>query len=132
MTSRLRWTLAIVLVLMLAGGWWLARPGTTESEIEAAQKALTAWGLFAGNGDTSRLHETFDDGPQLAQLRSEVIEPGSPYAFTLSAAKVTAPGFVAGTVTVSRPGELVQTFHWEIEMRSTDSGWKLWTVRTVR
>ncbi|MGH8926268.1 MAG: hypothetical protein ACRDWA_16800 [Acidimicrobiia bacterium] len=132
MTSRLRWMLAIVVVLALAGAWWLAGRGVTESEIDAAQAALTAWGLFAGDGETSRLHETFGDGPQLAQLKGESIEPGSPYTFTLSEAKVTAPGFVVGAVTVSRPGEAVQTFRWEIEMRWADGDWKLWTVRTAR
>lgn len=131
MTTRLRWVLALILVLLLAGAWWAAGRDKTQGEIEAAQSALTAWGLFAGDGDTSRLQETFDDGPQLAQLRSEVIEAGPPYAFVLSEAKVTAPGFVVGTVTVSRPGESAQTFHWEIELRPTERGWKLWTVRTV-
>ena len=133
MTSRLRWSLAIILVLVLAGVWWVVGRGyEAAGEIEAAQKALTAWGLFAGDGDTSRLPETFDDGPQLEQLRSEVIEAGPPYSFTLTEAEVTAPGFVVGTVTVSRPGEVVQTFRWEIEMRSTGGVWRLWTVRTVR
>lgn len=132
MTTRLRWSLAIVLILVLAGAWWVAGRDKTEGEIEAAQRALNAWGLFAGDGDTARLQQTFADGPQLAQLRSEVIEAGAPYTFALSDAEVTAPGFVVGTVTVSRPGESVQSFHWEIELRSTDTGWKLWTVRTVR
>lgn len=132
MTTRLRWSLAIILIIVLAGAWWVAGRDKTEGEIEAAQHALTAWGLFAGDGDTSRLPQTFADGPQLAQLRSEVIDAGPPYAFALSEAEVTAPGFVVGTVTVSRPGEIVQTFRWEIELRLTDTGWKLWTVRTVR
>ena len=132
MTTRLRWSLAIILIVVLAGAWWLTGREKAEDEIDAAQRALTAWGLFAGDGDTSRLQHAFDDGPQLAQLRSEVIEAGPPYTFTLSEAEVTAPGFVVGTVTVSRPGESVQTFRWEIELRATESGWKLWTVRTVR
>jgi hypothetical protein len=130
-TTRLRWSLAIILILVLAGAWWVTGRDKTEDEIEAAQRALTAWGLFAGDGDTSRLQQTFEDGPQLAQLRSEAIDAGPPYTFTLSEAVVTAPGFVVGTVTVSRPGEIVQTFRWEIELRPTESGWKLWTVRTV-
>lgn len=132
MTTRVRWLLAIILILALGGAWWVAGRDETEGEIEAAQRALTAWGLFAGDGDTSRLQQTFEDGPQLAQLRSEVIEAGPPYTFTLAEAEVTSSGFVVGTVTVSRPGELVQRFRWEIELRSTESGWKLWTVRTVR
>ena len=132
MTNRLRWAMALVVILALAGAWWLARPYEAADEIEAAQQALTAWGLFAGDGDPSRLSETFGNGPQLAQLRHETIEPGPPYTFTLSEATVIAPGFVIGTVTVTRPGEVIQTFRWEIELRTSDGVWKLWTVRTAR
>jgi hypothetical protein len=132
MTNRLRWALALVVTVALAGAWWLARPDEAAGEIEAAQQALTAWGLFAGDGQASRLSESFGNGPQLALLRRERIEPGPPYTFTLSDASVVAPGLVIGTVTVTRPGEVVQTFHWEIELRATGGDWKLWTVRTAR
>ena len=131
MTNRLRWAMALVVILSLGGAWWLARPGGGADEIEAAQQALTAWGLFAGDGDASRLGETFGNGPQLAQLRQETIEPGPPYTFTLSEASVIAPGFVIGTVTVTRPGEVVQVFRWEIELRGSSGDWKVWTVRTA-
>lgn len=119
------------MVMVLAGGWWLARRDSPTDEIDGAQAALTAWGLFAGDGDVSQLSTTFADGPQLAQLRGESIEPGPPYTFALSEASITSSGRVLGLVTVSRPGEAVQTFRWEIELRESDGHWKLWTVRTA-
>lgn len=132
MTDRWRWALGVVLVLLLAGAWWLAGEEAPSEEIESAQAALTAWGLFAGDGDLGQLRETFAEGPQLAQLQGESIEPGLPYTFALSESSVAAPGLVLGKVTVSRPGETVQTFRWEIELRRDDGRWKLWTVRTAR
>ena len=54
MTNRLRWAMALMVTVALAGAWWLARPDEAAGEIEAAQQALTAWGLFAGDGQECR------------------------------------------------------------------------------
>lgn len=107
--------------------------------IEAARAALAAWGDFAGSGDLSRVRTTFAaDGPQLRQLEQEAARmegtAGDGYRVSLADATAEASDevvIVAGTVTWSRADEPDQVYRWAIELRSVDSAWQLFTVRTI-
>jgi hypothetical protein len=112
--------------------------------IDAAERALEAWGRFAVNGELSILEPWFAaGGPQMTQLRAEAgalaASPisGRPYEFLLEQPRVLEDGpleqVVRGDVVVQRPGEQPQRYEWEIEMRRSaeKQGWLLWTVKTV-
>jgi hypothetical protein len=122
----------------------LEEVGFAEALVADAQRALDAWGRFAVLGDVAIVEPWFAaDGPQLAQLRSEseataaVRLGGAPYEFELTEPVLVeaeaGAHVIRSAVTVSRPGEIVQRYEWDIEMRrsaETDR-WQLWTVKTA-
>ncbi|MDP3984075.1 MAG: hypothetical protein Q8Q52_03605 [Acidimicrobiia bacterium] len=144
MTQRIRFGVGLGLVAALGFVLWTMFPppvpgderGVLIDEIAATREALAAWAEFASSGDLSTVHGFFDpDGPQYRQLAAEAAAArewdGDQYDFTLADAEVVAPGLVTGTVTVSRSGNLVQSFIWEIELRHLGGRWQIWTVRTA-
>jgi hypothetical protein len=136
MTERIRLVLASLLVAALGLATWTVWSKTSArgGEIEAATAALTAWGAFAGSGDLEALTATFARvGPQYARFLDEAptIEVGQPYSFTIGSAQVISPGLVRAAVTVTRPGEPIQRFVWDIELVAESGRWKVWTVRTA-
>ena len=108
--------------------------------IDAASRALDAWGRFGVSGDLREVAPHFDErGPQYRKFNAESsalkgAPPGPPaYRFALSDPVVSGNGaerIVAGRVAVTRPGEDARSFHWEVVLRITESGtWRVWTVR---
>jgi hypothetical protein len=139
-TERMGLTAATVLVGMLGAGLWCAATATPASfraadsgEIAAATGAVRAWAWFAETADTRKLSGWFaPDGPQYSQMESEVmfLVPGGSYEFSLSDARVVAPGLVRGSITVTTGSGDDQTYDWDIEMIKEDGRWLVWTVRT--
>jgi hypothetical protein len=163
-TRRTRLLLAVPLVLVLALGLaWLDRGGGAGSPshpppssiaptpdqlaLEAARRALEAWGRFAVTNHLGTLGDWFwTNGPQYRQLAGEaklrrgakVLGPPA-YRFTLSRVRVLAPSpryrVLRGRVRVTRPGEVGQSYGWDVWMRRDDpldGRWRLWTVRPTR
>lgn len=128
MSSRIRSILAVAVLGLLVLGFLFIK---SSGEIAAAQGALDDWGRFAGSGDLRAVADSFADGPQLAQLRTETVDPDEAYTFELFNPVVIRPGVIVGDVMVGRPGEPTQTYRWEIEMRLDSGEWKLWTVRSA-
>ena len=154
---RTRLLAAVVLVIALALSLLASRgsrelrlpapvpPGPTAEQraVEDGQRALDSWGRFAVTNDLRHLRDYFwPNGPQfqdllrLARLRSHQRPLGPPpYRFVLSHALVLAPSLdqriLQGRVQVSRPGEKMQSYRWNVWMRrDTTSGgrWRLWTI----
>ena len=109
--------------------------------LDAARRALDAWGRFGVSGDLREVAPHFDErGPQYRKFIAESAAlrkdpPGPPaYRFALSAPDVSGSGgdrVVAGRVAVTRPGEDAQSFSWEIVLRTEGvATWKFWTVRS--
>jgi hypothetical protein len=120
-----------------------AGPTAEQRALEDGQRALAAWGRFAVTNDLRQLRGHFwANGPQyqdllrLSRLRSYQRPLGPPpYRFVLTRARVLAPSLdqriLQGRVQVSRPGERMQSYRWNVWMRrdSTSRGrWRLWTV----
>lgn len=141
MTYRVRMFIGLVVVISLACVLSVAtQPKETGAElageIEAVEVAMTAWARFAQTGDLARVAGIFaEDGPQFQQLSAEVEgaagRGGESYLFVISDATVLQPGLVRGSVVVSRSGETDRVFLWDIELRSIDGRWQVWTVRTA-
>jgi hypothetical protein len=123
-----------------------ARPTAEQQALEDGQRALDSWGRFAVTNDLRQLRDYFwANGPQyqdllrLARLRGRQRPLGPPpYRFVLSRARVLAPSLdqriLQGRVQVSRPGERMQSYRWNVWMRrDTTSGgrWRLWTVEAT-
>ena len=154
---RTRLLAAVVLVIALALSLLASRgsrelrlpapvpagPTAEQRAVEDGQRALDSWGRFAVTNDLRQLRDYFwPNGPQyqdllrLARLRSHQRPLGPPpYRFVLSHALVLAPSMdhriLQGRVQVSRPGEKMQSYRWNVWMRrDTTSGgrWRLWTI----
>jgi hypothetical protein len=123
-----------------------AGPTAEQRALEDGRRALAAWGRFAVTNDLRQLRDYFwAHGPQyrdllrLARLRSRQRPLGPPpYRFVLSRARVLAPSpdqrILQGRVQVSRPGERMQSYRWNVWMRrDTTAGgrWRLWTVEAT-
>jgi len=107
--------------------------------VQAAEAALADWGRFAVSGDLDAISASFDPaGPQYQLL---TIEAGAlsasgrgdpPYAFTVEVVEVRAgegeEQVVRAEVTMSRPGESIRRFNWDLVMRQVAGRWLLWTV----
>jgi 3',5'-cyclic AMP phosphodiesterase CpdA len=161
--QRTRLLIAVPLVLVLALGLtWLDRGGGAGSPshpppssiaptpdqlaLEAARRALEAWGRFAVTNHLQTLHDWFwTDGPQYRQLAQEAkLRRGTKalgppaYHLTLSRAQVLSPSprdqVLRGRVRVTRPGEAGQSYGWDVWMRRDTVGarWRLWTVKPTR
>ncbi len=105
------------------------------------EAALSAWGVFAATGDLAAVDGVFAaDGPQYAQLQSEVADrlanaPGLPaFDFTMAEAEVVTRSPTAvvlrGDVVVQRVGLAAESYRWDVELRwdGTTGRWLLWTV----
>jgi hypothetical protein len=123
-----------------------AGPTAEQRALEDGQRALDAWGRFAVTNDLRQLRDYFwANGPQyqdllrLARLRGRQRPLGPPpYRFVLSRARVLAPSLdqriLQGRVQVSRPGERMQSYRWNVWMRrdtTSDGRWRLWTVEAT-
>ncbi len=118
-----------------------ATPAPADPRIDAAGRAVAAWGQFAVTGDLASLDGLFDkDGPQYRTLSEEVprlVAGGggrTPYQVTLSTADVVSSNdgeaIVKGNLIWQRKGESDQVHSWEIVLRRADNDrWVLWTVR---
>jgi hypothetical protein len=157
-TARRAWRLGGVVVVVALG---LIRPGLGEPPVASVpaavpagptakqralddgRRALAAWGRFVVTNDLRQLRGYFwVNGPQyrqlfrLAKLRARQRPLGPPaYRFILSRVRVLAPSqdqwILQGRVQVSRPGERIQSYRWNVWMRrdaTPDGRWRLWTV----
>jgi hypothetical protein len=156
--ARRSWLLIGVLVVAAIFLAWLtvdvwpggddrAGPTTTTPEQKAiadGERALADWGRFAVTNDLRTVRDSFwANGPQYKQLAREARQrKGSkpigppPYQMTMSGVRVLSPRpdqrVLRGRVQMSRPGEVVQTFDWDVwlQLDKADGGrWRLWTVR---
>jgi hypothetical protein len=153
--ARRTWLLIVVLVLIAIGLAWLTvdgpgakqRAGSTTLSADQrvmadGQAALNAWGRFAVTNQLADLRDTFwTSGPQYKrlardQVRRKPLKPPA-YTFSLSDTRVLAPSadqrVLRAHVRVSRPGEVVQTFNWDVWLRRDGASgrWRLWTVATT-
>jgi Calcineurin-like phosphoesterase len=123
-----------------------AGPTAEQRALEDGQRALDSWGRFAVTNDLRELRDYFwANGPQyqdllrLARLRGHQRPLGPPpYRFVLSRARVLAPSLdqriLQGRVQVSRPGERMQSYRWNVWMRrdiTLGDRWRLWTVEAT-
>jgi hypothetical protein len=151
--ARRTWLLIALLVVAAIGLAWLTLNGPPRSKprsggaaagsdqrIEAdGLAALNAWGRFAVSNDLADVRDTFwTNGPQYKQLAKVAARgkplAGPPYTFTLSDTQVLAPSadqrVLRTRVQVSRPGEVVQRYTWDVWLRRDSAGrWRLWTVQ---
>ena len=152
--ARRTWLLIGVLVVAAFILAWLTvdgRPGqkraaattsTTPDQrvIADGEKALADWGVFAVTNDLGTVKESFwDNGPQYKQLAEEAktrkkIGP-PPYTMTMTGVRVLKPSedqrILRGKVQMSRPGEELQTFNWDVWLKvdpAAGGRWRLWTV----
>jgi hypothetical protein len=123
-----------------------AGPIAEQQALEDGQRALDSWGRFAVTNDLRQLRDYFwADGPQyqdllrLARLRGRQRPLGPPpYRFVLARAQVLAPSpdqrILQGRVQVSRRGEKMQSYRWNVWMRrdpASGGRWRLWTVEAA-
>lgn len=113
---------------------------TGDDPVDAAERALAAWGSFAVDGDLSHLDGTFHpDGPQYRQLAQEAQTIAADasrgaVAYTVTLDRVETEHVSASearlraSVAWTRPSEARQAFVWRIELRTVDGAWLLWTV----
>lgn len=109
--------------------------------LDAASRALEAWGWFAVSGDLSHVRGHFaPGGPQMRRFEEEA--PGftarplgpPPYEYRLQDSEVAAAGpgerRVRAAVAVARPGEPDRTLRWELELRwsAGEGRWQVWSV----
>jgi hypothetical protein len=130
-TRRVAGLLAVMVMGLFL--WWQWRPADP-ALVTASEAALEAWAEFASTGDLSAVEGHFDPaGPQYRQLEAEASGPTwarGRYRFRLSDPVVIGPGRVAATVTVEGPGNAIESYRWEIELRGGAVGWQIWSVRT--
>jgi hypothetical protein len=152
--ARRSWLLIGLLVLIVIFLAWLVTDGfgggkaattTTTAEQRAladGQQALTDWGRFGVTNDLRALKDSFwANGPQyklLAQEAQQHPKPIGPPAYTVTMTGVQVINARAdervlrGKVSFTRPGEIPQTYNWDVWMRRDDAAggrWRLWTVR---
>jgi hypothetical protein len=152
--ARRSWLLIGALVLVAVFLAWLTVDGlgggqaattTTTADQRAladGQQALSDWGRFAVTNDLGVIKESFwANGPQYKQLAKEAEardKPlgGPPYTVSMTGVQVinarADQRVLRGRVLLTRPGEVAQTYSWDIWMqRDDDAGgrWRLWTVR---
>jgi hypothetical protein len=125
-----------ILVALLAIAFWAATSAARQEgggEIEAAEAAVRAWGVFATTGDLRSVAEAFAvGGPQYAQFLSELVSmvPDGEYSFALTEAALVSPGVVRGLVETTTPAGDLRTYQWDIELIRHANRWEVWTVRT--
>jgi hypothetical protein len=156
--ARRSWLLIGLLVLVAIFLAWLtvnglpgdddrpgrAAPTTTTPDQRAladGQRALADWGRFAASNDLRVLKDSFwANGPQYKLLAEEAARRDKPigppeYRFQLSEVRVVSQGndkILRGKVQVTRPGEVVQRYDWDVWLRRDDAAggrWRLWTVQ---
>jgi hypothetical protein len=143
--------LLVVIALFLAWLWadgfggGKATTTTTTAEQRAladGQQALADWGRFGVTSDLRTLKDSFwANGPQYKLLAKEAHEhpkPIGPPAYTVAMTGVQVINARAdervlrGKVSFTRPGEVPQSYNWDVWMRRDDASggrWRLWTVR---
>jgi hypothetical protein len=155
--SRRSWLLIGVLVLAAIFLAWLtvdgpgsrrAAPTTTTPEQRAvadAERALADWGRFAVTNDLRTVKDSFwANGPQYKLLAREAKQRKGkplgppPYQMTMSGVKVLSPRadqrVLRGRFQMTRPGEVPQTFDWDVWLqldKAAGGRWRLWTVRAT-
>ena len=153
--ARRSWLLIGVLVLASLFLAWLTVDGpgsnkaattTTTPEQRAiadGEQALADWGRFAVTNDLRTVKDSFwANGPQYRQLAQEAKDRKGkplgppPYQMTMSGVKVLSPRedqkVLRGRVQMTRPGEVAQTFDWDVWLqldKAAGGRWRLWTVR---
>jgi hypothetical protein len=152
--ARRSWLLIGALVLVAVFLAWLTVDGlgggqaaTTTTTVDQraladGQRALSDWGRFAVTNDLRVLKDSFwANGPQYKQLAKEAQTRdkalgGPAYTVTMTGVQVinarADQRVLRGRVLLTRPGEVAQTYAWDIWMqRDDDAGgrWRLWTVR---
>jgi hypothetical protein len=153
--ARRTWLLIAVLVLAAIGLAWITLDGprgagshtstatADQRAVADGQAALNAWGRFAVTNNLADLRDTFwTNGPQYKLLARQAtarkpLRPPS-YTFTMSGTRVLAPSgnqrVLRTRVRVGRPGEVQQSYDWDVWMRRDDTAggrWKLWTVQNT-
>jgi hypothetical protein len=152
--ARRSWLLIVVLVIAALFLAWLtvdglpgSRPPTTTTAEQRAiadgERALADWGRFAVTNDLRTVKDSFwANGPQYKQLAKEARERRGkpaigppPYQMTMSGVEVLRPRedqrVLRGQVQMTRPGEVPQTFNWDIWLQRDPAAggrWRLWTV----
>ena len=154
--ARRSWVLIGLLVLIalfLAWLWAAKGPGggraATTTTITAEQRALADgqqaladWGRFGVTNDLRTIKDSFwANGPQYKLLATEAEKHPKPigppaYTVNMTDVQVISAGaderVLRGKVSFTRPGEVPQTFNWDVWMRRDDAAggrWRLWTVR---
>jgi hypothetical protein len=152
--ARRSWLLIGLLVLIALFLAWLWADGfgggtatttTTTTEQRAladGQQALADWGRFGVTSDLRTIKDSFwANGPQYKLLAREAEKhpkPIGPPAYTVTMTGVQVINARAdervlrGKVSFTRPGEVPQTYNWDVWMRRDDASggrWRLWTVR---
>ena len=143
----------VVLAIFLAWLWVAKGPGgggqaattttTADQRVLAdGQQALADWGRFGVTGDLRTLKDSFwANGPQYKLLAKQAQQGGKPIGPPPYTVKMTGVQVInaradervlRGTVSFTRPGEVPQTYNWDVWMRRDDAAggrWRLWTVR---
>jgi hypothetical protein len=152
--ARRSWLLIGALVLVAVFLAWLTVDGlgggqavTTTTTVDQraladGQRALSDWGRFAVTNDLRVLKDSFwANGPQYKQLAREAEARDKPlggpaYTVTMTGVKVidarADQRVLRGRVMLTRPGEVAQTYSWDVWMQRDDATggrWRLWTVR---
>jgi len=136
--------LAWLTVEGLPGGNRAATTTTTAEQrvIADGEKALADWGEFAVTNDLGKVKDSFwANGPQYKLLATQAKERKGkpigppPYKMTMSGVKVLTPKenqrVLRGRVQMTRPGEVPQTFNWDLLLQADPAAggrWRLWTV----
>jgi hypothetical protein len=123
------------------------KPTTTTTTAEQralvdGRQALADWGRFGVTGDLRTLKDSFwANGPQYKLLAKEAEKHPKPigppaYTVTMTGVQVISARaderVLRGKVSFTRPGEMPQTYNWDVWMRRDDASggrWRLWTVR---
>jgi hypothetical protein len=150
--ARRSWLLIGLLVLAALFLAWLtvdgpgaerAAPTTTTPDQRAiadGNRALADWGRFAVTNDLRTVKDSFwANGPQYKLLAREAKArkpiKGPPYTMSMSGVEVIPvranQRVLRGKVQMTRPGEKLQTFNWDVWLQlDPEAGgrWRLWTV----
>jgi hypothetical protein len=153
--ARRSWLLIGVLVVIAIFLAWLTvdgLPGTDRKAtttttpdqrvIADGEKALTDWGEFAVTNDLADVKDSFwANGPQYKLLARQAREREGkpigppPYKISMTGIKVIKPRedqrVLRGQVQMTRPGEVAQTYRWDLLLKADPAAggrWRLWTV----